>query len=215
LLAQVENLFGFKLAGDIFIIGAFAGMDGYARFEKGSHRVFLGVDESFERGKYLDVLITHELTHVARESRPEVWEGWGLNPKMTNSEFTDSQPVIEHLVGEGFSCVVSEILVPGGGAWNYAYQDPDSFHRVLLNAKLMDKAIHAEIRDPNGDYGNLYGIRPSLAHYVWAWQWVKQLLATRFGNDPRKLVVVCSKEFIPDALEFQLSEFASSLMKNQ
>ena len=211
-LSDVEGLFEFKLEGDIILCGAFTAMDGYARFDRGGHQVFLGVDESHGRGKYLDVLITHELTHVARESRPEVWEGFGLNPKMTQDEFTESQPVIEHLMSEGFSCAVSEILVPGQDPWGYAYQDRSKLAFIVKNGFAVDKAIHKELRNPDGDYGHLYRSstytprQPIFAHYVWAWQWVKHILRDQMGGDPKKLVARCSKEFMEDALKFELKK---------
>ena len=45
-LRDVENLFEFKLAGEIILCGAFTAMDGYARFDRGGHQVFLGVEEN-------------------------------------------------------------------------------------------------------------------------------------------------------------------------
>lgn len=209
-LQDIEKLFGFELRGEIILMGAFTSMDGYARFDKGGHRVFLGVDESHGRGRYLDVLITHELTHVARESRPEVWEGFGLNPKMTQSEFTENMPVIEHLLSEGFSCVVSEILVPRQDPWGYAYQNQDSLASILQHGPAIDRCIHREILDPAGDYGNLYDpdsyvpAQPVFSHYVWAWQWSKQVLRDFAQGDPRKLVARCAKDFVEHALEFKL-----------
>ena len=44
--------------------------------------------------------------------------------------------------------------------------------------------------------------RPPFAHYVWAWQWAKGLLA-KYGS-PRALVSRCSKDFLEDALGFEL-----------
>src|SRR5262249_47291116 len=105
-LRDVEKTFGFDLRGAIVLFGAFTAMEGYARFDQGEHRVFLGIDDFSEAGPrhgsgtYLDILEVHELTHVARESRPSVWEGWGLSPKMTHDEFSENQPVIEHVFGE-------------------------------------------------------------------------------------------------------------------
>ena len=185
-------------------MGAFCSMDGYARFTHGTHRVYLGVDESHLKGKYLDILITHELTHVARESRPEVWLGFGLNPKMSNREFTNSQPVVEHLVGEGFSCAVSEILVPGQPEWDYVYQTKESLATVFKNSISLDRIIHKEIQKKDGDYGRLYGIKPTFSHYVWAMHWVKHLLKKYADENPQKMVAQCSKDFIEDALEFKL-----------
>ena len=211
-LEDIEKLFGFKLEGEIILMGAFTSMDGYARFDRGGHRVYLGVDESHGRGRYLDVLITHELTHVARESRPQVWEGFGLNPKMTQDEFTESMPVIEHLMSEGFSCVISELLVPRQDPWSYAYQTQDSLDAILQHGPAIDRCVHAELRSRDGDYGNLYDPdrytppQPVFSHYVWAWQWAKQVLDDFAGGDPRKLVSRCAKDLLNHALAFQLKE---------
>lgn len=216
-IEKVQELFGFELAGEVVLFSALECMDGYARFDRVTHQVVLGVDESHGRGAYLDVLETHELTHVARESRPQVWEGFGLNPKMTHDEFTENQRVIEHLVGEGFSCVVSEILVPGEFPWNYAYQTQDSLEQVMLIGPALDRGIHEELRKSHAesDYSRLYsgshyrvhGARiPSFAHYVWAWQWVKQALQDFAGGDPAKFVTICSKEMVEHALQFKLKE---------
>jgi len=202
-LDLVENLFGFKLDGEAFLLGTFLYMDGFARFDRGEHQVFLGVDESHHDRSYLDILTTHELTHVARESRPEVWTGFGLDPKMKRADFLESQPVIEHLMGEGFSCAISEILIPAQSPWKYVYQTEESLKNVYERALEIDRRIHREIPKPDGDYGSFYGIRPTFAHYVWAWQWVKHLLKN-VESDPRKLVSICSKGLMDDALKFSL-----------
>ena len=212
----VEALFGFELQGEAILFSALAMMDGYARFDRGTHRVFLGVDESHGRGAYLDILITHELTHVARESRPSVWEGWGINPLMTHDEFGESQPVIEHVFGEGFSCAVSELLVPGEDHWHYAYQTQDTLAQALEHGPAIDRRIKQEIKMPHAtsDYTRLYnpaqyGARvPPYAQYVWGWQWAKQLLRERAGMDPAKLVWVCSRELVESAMSFELKELA-------
>lgn len=208
---KVEQLFGLTLAGEAILFGAFTCMDGYARFDGGEHRVFLGVDESHGRGAYLDVLMTHELTHVVRETRPAVWEGWGLSPRMTHDEFVENLPVIEHLANEGLACVVSELLNPGEDPWHYAYQEEDGLAEVLLHAAALDQGVHEELRaGPDGDYGRLYGRRrygrplPSFAHYVWAWQWMKHVLHDLCGGDVRALVERCSKDWVQDALTWRL-----------
>ena len=203
-LSLVESLFQFKLEGEAFLIGTFHDMDGFARFDRGLHKVYLGVDENFNNGRYIDVLTTHELTHVARESRPEVWEGFGLDPKMKRNDFLEYQPVIEHLMGEGFSCAISEILVPNERPWTYVYQTEKSLRQVYEQGSKLDQVIHREIKNPNGDYGHLYGIRPTFAHYVWAWEWVKKVLREHMDQDPKKLVNRCSKDFISNALEFKV-----------
>jgi hypothetical protein len=213
-LAAVENLFGFQLEGETVLFGSLEAMDGYARFDKGSHRVFLGIDESFDQGNYLDILEVHELTHVARESRPEVWTGWGFNPKMSHQEFTQNQPSIEHVFGEGFSCTVSELLVRSDQHWDYAYQSREGLFQVLKNGASVDKVIHQNIGQSleqahDGNWGILYSPMsyqprlPMFTHYVWGWKWTRQLLQDR-GGDPKELVRVCSKEFFDHARNFKL-----------
>ncbi|MGZ3698260.1 MAG: hypothetical protein ACXWP5_09005 [Bdellovibrionota bacterium] len=214
-IAQVEALFGIPLAGDAVLFSAFHCMDGYARFDEGTHRVFLGVDESHGRARYLDVLITHELTHVVRESRHAVWKGFGLDPMMTHDDFTETLPVIEHVFGEGFSCAVSEILVPGEDPWHYAYQSEDSLAQVLEHGPAVDAAIKKEIlsdckKPGSGDYGRLYNPRlygrgmPGFTHYVWGWKWACAVIRDLGGGDPRKVVERPSSEFLEHALAFKL-----------
>jgi|GEM_PF-2053453 len=214
-LSSITGFFNLDLDGEIVLFSSFTCMDGYARFDQGTHRVFLGVDESHGRGRYLDVLQVHELTHVVRESRPEVWEGFGLNVKMSHDDFTENQPVIEHLMGEGFSCAISEILVPSDEIWHYAYQEKDALKQIMKHSPSVDRVVHAELaRGKDGDYGNLYNMSnyrprlPGLTHYVWAWQWVKQVIADFGDGDPLKVVNRCSKDFIDHALEFKLSSLS-------
>ncbi len=203
-LKKVEDLFEFKLGGEVFLLGTFHSMDGFARFEKGEHRVYLGFDENHLNGRYLDVLTTHELTHVARESRPEVWQGYGLDPKMSRSEYLENQTVIEHLLGEGFSCLVSEILIPNEDKWKYTYQSRESLELVYQEREMLNRIIKKEIRDLDGDFGVFYGIDPVFSHYVWSAEWVRTLLRDHADGDPKKLVARCSKDFIEHALKFNL-----------
>ena len=204
-LALVETLFGFKLEGEVFLAGTFHSMDGFARFERGQHKVYLGLDESHMHGNYLDILTTHELTHVARESRPEVWQGFGLDPKMSRADYLEYQPVIEHVFGEGFSCVVSEILIPGEPSWKYAYQTAESIRVVQKNTKVLDRIIKHEVQSKDGDYGTLYGIDPVFSQYVWGYEWVKKLLHEKANGDPRQLVSRCSGDFMTECMDFRLA----------
>ena len=201
----IEKLFDFKLKGEVILLGTFHTMDGFAQFDKGQHRVFLGVDENFHHPHYCDILIAHELTHVARETRPEVWEGYGLDPLMSRSVYLNAQTVVEHLMGEGLSCAVSEILVPGLHPSAYVYQTESSYEKILSKKAVLDHHVKLELKHPDGDYGNLYGIDPTYAHYTWAFHWVKKLLA-ECNHDPKKLVGRCSKDFLTHALHYDLSK---------
>ena len=71
-------------------------------------------------------------------------------------------------------------------------------------SKELDRLIKKEIVDPDGDYSRLYGIDPIFAQYVWGYEWTKKLLRDYSGGDARKLVSRCSKDFLADALSFEL-----------
>jgi hypothetical protein len=210
-IASIEKIFGAPLGGEAVLWGAFTLMDGYARFEGGRHCVFLGVDESHHLGRYLDVLEVHELTHVVRESQASVWAGFGLDPKMSHDQFSENLPVIEHLMNEGFSCAVSEMLVPGADPWHYAYQTETGLARALEHGPRLDREVRAELRAADGgDWSRLYDSSrygagmPPYAHYLWAWQWAKSVIGRFGGGDPRQVVGTCSREWLADALAFQL-----------
>ncbi|MCM2321900.1 MAG: hypothetical protein NDJ90_01415 [Oligoflexia bacterium] len=212
---SVERLLGVPLRGEIVLFGAFEMMDGYARFDRGRHRVFLGLDEIPSHPRYLDVLITHELTHVARETLAPVWEGFGpdsgLSLEMTHEEFTQRLPVVEHLFNEGFACAVSETLLPGLPDWLYVYQTQEAARLIRRHGAAVNRAVHRELRKPDGgDYGRLYdssNYRPRLplfCHYVWARAWVRALIAEHGDGKPAALLRRCSREFHPSALRFRL-----------
>ena len=209
-MSLVENIFSLTLECEVVLWGAFTLMDGYARFDKGTHRVYLGVDEQFLHPHYLNILMSHELTHVARESRPSVWTGFGLDPEMSHTQFQKSQPVIEHLFSEGFSCVVSEILNPSDQPWNYVYQTKDSLEQVFENGPAVDRVVHHHLKDKSASYRTLYDLSqysrqlPRYSHYAWAWQWVKKVLADFGHGDPKQILTLCSKELMDHAMSFRL-----------
>lgn len=202
-IKSVEDKVKFKLEGEAILFGCFKIMDGYARFEQGRHRMFLGFDESYHDDVYINILTTHELTHVARESRESVWKGHGLSLSMTHDDFVKSQPVIEHLMGEGFSCTVSEALVPGEAPWRYCYQDAASYAQILQEKDRVNESIHRAIRD-QVPYHELYRVTPQFAHYAWAHLWTKALLKEKFDGKIEEMVKASSRDFVDHALNFNL-----------
>ena len=206
-IEKVEKLLNVKLSGETVVFGAFTLMDGYARFNEGTHRVFLGLDEEFPSDECRDVLITHELTHVARESRPETWTDFGLSPKLNHDDMVKVLPTIEHLFGEGFSCLVSELLNPGLSEGSYVYQNDNSYEDAMRNAENINTVVHGILKE--GSYRELYNLNhyapevPRFAHYLWAWRWVKHLYA-KHDNDIQKLLALNTSTVIEDALQFKL-----------
>jgi hypothetical protein len=210
-IAGVQKCLGVRLKGEVVLFGAFTMMDGYARFDRGSHRVYLGVDESFSERSYLDVLETHELTHVARESQAEVWEGYGLSPTLNHDGFVESQCVLEHLANEGFACVVSECLNPGLEHFRYVYQNAQSFERLLEHAPAINRRIHRALHLQES-YRHLYRVDdyqapglPPFAHYTWAWQWMRAVVEKFGAGDPTRIVAACSKDWLAHAKAFAIN----------
>jgi hypothetical protein len=207
----VEKLLGVTLSGEAVLFGAFTMMDGYARFDRGSHRVFLAPDEFHLSGSYMDILMSHELTHVARETRPEMWAGHGLPADLSHDDFSDKLPVIEHLYNEGFSCAVSERLNPCDEPWHYAYQSRSTLAKILEHGAAVDKVVHEVIRTSKTGWGQMYNPSrykpkmPQYCHYVWAWAWARSVIERQGGGDPRAVLAFPSSELVDDALAFRLT----------
>lgn len=210
LIQKTENLFGISLVGDILLFGGFRMIDGYAQFNQGSHLVFLGLDIHQESSYSLEIMMAHELGHVARESRSEVWESWGLNPKMTNPEFVQNQPVIEHLLGEGLSCLVSELLVPGARPRDYVFQTELGFVKILENKGLINSVIQEALGDPQYGYRGLYNLDlyqnliPPFGHYYWAWQWTRTIFADQFHSNPKEILNTSSKLMLSHGQKYKI-----------
>lgn len=206
-IKRVEAATGISLGGEVVLFGAFEMMDGYARFHNGQHRVFLGLDEPFISQYAKDILVTHELTHVARESRPEVWGAHGLSHVLDHDHMVEVLPVVEHLFNEGYSCLVSEVLNPDQPAAKYTYQTAASFAIAMQNADSIDAAVRRALT--GGHYRELYDTEqyavgtPRFAHYIWAWQWVKSLHEK--GLSVQALAREGSQAWVTDALQFSLA----------
>jgi hypothetical protein len=206
-MAQVTRVTGIDLEGEVVLFGAFRLMDGYARFHNGRHRVFLGLDEPFVSTHARDILVSHELAHVARETRPEVWGAHGLSHVLDHDHMVEVLPVVEHLFNEGFACLVSEDLNPNQPASKYTYQTAESFQMALTNADSIDATVKRAIE--GGHYRELYDTEqyavgtPRFAHYIWAWQWVKSL--HKRGLSFAALTKEGSATWITDALQFRLA----------
>lgn len=207
LAAQLQERLGVPITADVVLFSSFCSLDGFARYEKGAHRVYLGMDENLEDPEYLDILTVHELTHAARETQPKVWEGWGLPPKMEREHYLNSMPTLEHLFGEGYSCALSELLIPGLPAHRYVYLEEAEETLVRANRGAVNLAVNRELRlGDQGDFGKLYNPRtyspplPTMTHYWWAHHWVREVAKHFAAGDVTKLVGQCSKDFEEHAL---------------
>ncbi len=197
-LRAVELFFDARLEGDLVLFGGFGRMDGYARFDRGKHVVYRGLaydgglagTDTSEGDRYFDILIAHELGHVVREGRGDVWEAYGERPDMTHDEFVERVPFEEHMLGEGLSTALSEAIYPGAGTAAYLYYEPGE----MAWCEAHEKEIAATLRPLYGTRGEHYAFyaedavapgSPERVPYYWGYRLVKNALAA--GSDLRTL----------------------------
>lgn len=202
---DLSKKYAFKGKHDVIMFGAFEMMDGYARYHHGEHSLYLGLDEAFVDTKARDILVTHEFGHLMREPLPAVWKAWGLSHSQDHDEMVKTFPTVEHLYSEGLSCLISEIENPGQHPARYTYQTEDSYDFIRKHSKGISHAIHAIVL--NGHYRTLYRNEgfpddsPRYAHYVWAWQWLRDLHFKK-GYSIEKLIEMPSTEVAEEATRF-------------
>lgn len=124
---KVEAFFGRSLDADMVLLAGFGRIDGYARFDRGRHVVYIGVDYPEPEDHYLDLIISHEVGHVVREGDPAIWRALGLDIDMSHDRFTEVCPFEEHMIGEGLSTALSEAIYPGHPLHEYLYFEPEQF----------------------------------------------------------------------------------------
>ncbi|MGL1180844.1 hypothetical protein ACSTLD_24215, partial [Vibrio parahaemolyticus] len=71
-MKRLEKHFGSELKGELRLCPSMMLFDGFARYDKGEHHVWFGVDHPDADAEYLDVLLSHELSHVYRDHQPRV-----------------------------------------------------------------------------------------------------------------------------------------------
>src|SRR4051794_34068017 len=73
LIERIEEEFQISLPGELVLIPSMGEIDGFARYDSGSHSVMLGIDFPDVSIAYLRALTAHELSHVYRDHSPQVW----------------------------------------------------------------------------------------------------------------------------------------------
>ena len=141
-LAAVERRFGRTLRGEMVLMAGFGRADGYARFEHGSHCVYIGLDYPEPEDHYLDLIIAHELGHVVREGDARTWAALDLPAVMAHEEFQERCPFEEHMIGEGLSTALSNAIYPGHGRGEVLFFTPEQLAWCAAN----EDAIWAAMR---------------------------------------------------------------------
>jgi hypothetical protein len=201
---KVEAFFGRKLDADLVLLAGFGRIDGYARFERGKHTVFIGVDYPEPADHYLDLIIAHEVGHVVREGDPGTWRALGLDIDMSHDEFTERCPFEEHMTGEGLSTALSEAIWPGHPDPEYLYFTREQFDWC----EAFKRDIADVLRRFRGTTEAHYGLyardaitpgSPERTQYYHGWMTVRRLV--RAGADLRELFATPAKEILARAGE--------------
>ncbi len=198
-IEAVERFFGRALAGDMALIAGFGRLDGYARFDRGRHVVYIGVDYPEEADHYLDLIVAHELGHVVREGDPRTWEALGFSIDMSHEEFTERCPFEEHMIGEGLSTALSEAIFPGHGAHEYLFFNPAQHSWCAAH----EEAIRAGLRRFRGTREEHYALyardaiapgSPERTQYYCGFRLVREAMAR--GASLRDLFAMPASEII-------------------
>jgi hypothetical protein len=195
----VERFFGRPLDADLVLLAAFGWIDGYARFERGKHVVYVGADYPEPADHYLDLIIAHEVGHVVREGDPATWTALGLSIDMTHDEFTERCPFEEHMIGEGLSTALSEAIHPGLPLHEYLYFTEEQFAWCRAYAKDIAQALR-RFRGTSEQHYSLYGRdtitpgSPERTQYFHGWMAVRKLVQS--GHDLRALFRMPAAEIL-------------------
>lgn len=184
LVKQVEAVFQMDLPGELVLIPSMGDIDGFARYDHGSHTVMLGIDFPGASLQYLRALTAHELSHVYRDHAPDVWGFLGKPlSEVSREEYLEAMTGREHLVSEGLATLTSQAVFPNVAIHEHHYYDLSEMKWCEENNEKIDKAMEACLRayDPNPwrFYGNdsVEAGSPSRVHYYWAarkiYQWIK------------------------------------------
>lgn len=163
------------LPGEIHLVPSQGHVDGFARYDRGHHTVYLGIDFPDADVNYLKALTAHELSHVIRDHRPETWAHLGKPlPHITRREYLDATSAEEHLVSEGLATLFSQHVFPEIDARTHHFYDPIEWAWVTANAESIDLALTRTLTDPDPDVWSFYGEgragpgSPGREQYFWA-----------------------------------------------
>lgn len=176
IIKKVEKAFGKALSGELRLSPSLMRFDGYARYDRGHHTVWFGVDHPDADEDYLHVLLAHELSHVYRDHCPGVW-GFLKKPlkQISRQEYLDHMSPQEHLASEGLATLFSQSVYPSVPLHVHHYYFPEEMRWCLENFEKIDKAL---VNCLKGD-GNVWSFyeegrvgpqSPSRVQYFWAAQ---------------------------------------------
>jgi hypothetical protein len=175
---------GRELPGELHLVPSLGAFDGFARYDRGQHRVLLGVDFPDADLNYLRALTAHELSHVHRDHQPEVWGHLGKPlEKVSRAEYLEAVTAQEHLVSEGIATLFSQLLYPEIPHATHHYYEDHEWEWCVQNHSTIEDAL-LQCLHPPGDENvwRFYGEgsagpgSPSRTQYYWAAQRIQEWL---------------------------------------
>jgi HPt (histidine-containing phosphotransfer) domain-containing protein len=163
------------LPGEIHLVPSLGHTDGFARYDRGAHTVYLGIDHPDADLAYLQALTAHELSHVIRDHRPATWAHLGKPLQhITRREYLDAATNEEHLVSEGLATLFSQHVFPEIDARTHHFYDPIEWAWITANLDEIDRALIEELNAHDPDVWSFYGEgrvspgSPGREQYYWA-----------------------------------------------
>jgi len=129
--------------------------DGITVYSQGTPVVFIGVDYPGADIEYIQLIASHELSHVARDTIPGLMEAYGAHIKMSQKEILSLTPFKEHFIGEGLATLFSSLLFPGKRRRDYLFYGDEAYKWCFENFKIIEEKI-LDSAQSRGNLGRFY-----------------------------------------------------------
>lgn len=188
--SDVSKTLGRALIGQVNFSPSFMTFDGFARYDRAHHTVWIGVDHPDADEKYLMALLAHELSHVFRDHQPEVWRevlekiGREKLEDFTRKDYLESVSAEEHLVSEGLATLFSQLIYPDIDLQTHHFYLPEELNWCFQNSNQIDLAIRDCIKGDQNvwkfyEEGAAGEGSPSRVQYFWAAQKLRAQIEVR------------------------------------
>ena len=204
ILERVQTLFSCEFKGEIWICASLMHIDGFARFDHGSHVVYLGADHPEATENYLTALLAHELSHVYRDHQPNVWKFLGMPlEQISRQKYMEHYLKEEHLISEGLATLFSQFAFPEIPVDVHHFYSGNELAWFNGKHELVENKI-SEFLHGDYDWSCFYrddyiaNGSPSRAQYYWAAQEIKKMLMAQTPNDFKNGLILAHKTYAPD-----------------
>lgn len=179
---KIEDIFKMELPGELRLSPSLMQFDGFARYDRGEHTVWFGIDHPDADEPYLEALLAHELSHVYRDHQPEVWKKLAKPLReVSRKEYLEAMTPQEHLVSEGLATLFSQVVFPQTPLhvhhfyfeheMRWCLENRDKIHSKIVECLKGDKEVWKFYEE-----GVVENQSPSRIHYFWAAQQIRSWL---------------------------------------